>query len=141
MQQDFPQNPMTIKILCFHLCQAGCIFYDLHIFYDLPVKKILVVQAEQLLGAAIISLLSTECDLNLMGCMADTNAELIERIIHLHPDVLIMAQADQFIEAIHLLLASPGFKLCLIWISIDHNWVHIDNKKQILFIICLFYQI
>lgn len=95
-------------------------------------KKILVVQAEQLLGAAIISLLSNECDLNLMGCMADTNAELIERIIHLHPDVLIMAQADQFVAVIHQLLAAHHFKARLMTVSTEHNWVDIDNKRQIL---------
>jgi len=109
-----------------------CTFCDLHVFYDLNVKKILVVQTEQLLGAAIVSLLYSEGDLNVMGCMADTAAELIEKIYHLHPDVLIVDQADHFMEEIHYLFASDHFKFHLLIVSRDHNWVQIDNKQQIL---------
>ena len=95
-------------------------------------KKILVVQAEHLLGAAIVSLLCGEYDLTVMGCMADTAAELIEKINHLHPDVIIMEQTHHFTEAIHLLAPQYCFKLRLMMVSTDHNWVQLDNKQQIL---------
>jgi DNA-binding NarL/FixJ family response regulator len=96
------------------------------------VKNILVVQAEQLLGAAIVSLLYGEYDLNVMGCMADTAAELIEKINHLHPDVVIIEQAHHFTEAIHLLSPQHWFKSRLMMVSNDHNWVQLDDKEQIL---------
>lgn len=96
------------------------------------VKKILVVEAEQLLGASIVSLLSSESDLNVFGCTPDTPAELVDKIIRLQPNVVIIDHATHFIPLIHLLSAQHCCHFRLMLVSIDHDWVDIDNKQQIL---------
>ncbi|MCX6045654.1 MAG: hypothetical protein NT075_11130 [Chloroflexi bacterium] len=99
-------------------------------------KKILVAQAARLLGAAILSLLYHECDLNVIGCMADTATELIEEIERLHPDVVIIDQASHFTEAIHLLPAPYYFKLRLLMVSTENDLVNIDREESILISEC-----
>lgn len=95
-------------------------------------QKIIVVESERLLGAAIISLLYSEDDLDVLGLTPITTSDLIDTIVHLQPDVVIIDQASRFIDAIRLLLAHHCSTLRLIVVNANDNWVSIVHRQRVL---------
>ncbi len=93
-------------------------------------QKIIVVESERLLGAAIISLLQRERNLYIMGLAPNTTSALIEKINHIQPDVVIVDLTSHFADVLQRLPVRASFRLILI--NIEDNWVFIDNKHRVL---------
>jgi DNA-binding NarL/FixJ family response regulator len=96
------------------------------------VRKILVVEPERLLCAAIVSLLSSEAGLYVIGFTPVTAAVLIEKIAQLHPDVVIIDQASRFIDAIRLVPRQHCAESCLLVVNLYDNWVDILHQQRVL---------
>ena len=91
-----------------------------------------MVEPEQLLGAAVMSLLSREDGLQVLSFTPDTVAELIEKIAQLQLDAVIIDQASHFISAIRLLSAHHSSRLCLMTVNANNNWVNIEHRQRVL---------
>lgn len=95
-------------------------------------QKIIVVESERLLGAAIISLLQRERNVYVMGLTPNTTSSLIDKINHIQPDVVIVDLTSHFVDVIQRLPSCTRANLRLILINTEDNWVFIDNKHRVL---------
>lgn len=95
-------------------------------------RRVLVVESEQLLGKAILCLLAAEADFDVFGFSSNTYAALIAQIHHIHPDVVIVDLASRFVDVIQRLPFCARASLCLILVNTEDNWVIIDNKSRVL---------
>ena len=95
-------------------------------------RKVLVVEPEQLLGAALVSLLASEDGLHVLSFTPDTVTELIEKIAQLQLDAVIINRASHFVSAIRLLPAHHASELCLMTVGADDNWVNIEHSQRVL---------
>lgn len=96
-------------------------------------QKILIVHDEQLLSAAIVTLLCAESDLDVYNFPADRTTKLVEKIGQICPDVVILGHTPLLAEYIQSLLPVLGGcpDLRLIVISANHNWLNIYSTHQI----------
>ena len=95
-------------------------------------RRVLVVESEQLLGKAILCLLAAQEDFDLFGFTPNTRAALIAKINHIHPDVVVVDLASRFAHGLQHLPIYTRTNLCLILVNTEDNWVIIDNKYRVL---------
>lgn len=94
--------------------------------------KILVIDPERLLGAALTCLLYQERNLVVLGFTPDTTSALVNQIHHIRPDVVLVDLASHFADALQRLPIYSYTGLHLISVSTEDNWVIIDDKQRVL---------
>lgn len=95
-------------------------------------QKIIVVESERLLGAAIISLLQREPNVYIMGLALNTTSALIDKINHIQPDVVIVDRTSHFVDVLQRLPLCNHTNFRLLLVNTEDNWVFINNKHRVL---------
>ena len=94
-------------------------------------RRVLIVENNSVLGAALESALTREAELTLSGIVPNSQGELLAEIGALQPDVIIMHQnyvlANQ-VELRTLLDVNPH--LCLIVLSENESTAHIYTRWE-----------
>lgn len=96
-------------------------------------QRVLIVENERLLGAAIEHLLTSEVDLKVMGLAQADEPVLLEEIKLSQPDVVIMDQTTFLTDPMKLLAHLRDFpRLRVIVVSANDNIVQIFDKQLVL---------
>lgn len=98
------------------------------------VLKILVINEQQLLGAAIINLLRTEPSWEATGFTPECVADLIAKVQEVQPDIIILDQVTLWPDVVCQLLSQPQnfHNFSLMTISTDSNWISVYNSQLLL---------
>jgi DNA-binding NarL/FixJ family response regulator len=96
------------------------------------VRRVLIVENQTLLGAGVHSLLWEERGLEVYGISPHDQAELVQDIGRLQPDIVIMDKASHLMAPLNLLAALENHsRLQLIVVSADDNQVCLYDKRQV----------
>lgn len=100
--------------------------------YEKIALKVLIVNDNRLLGAAISSLLSKESDMELFGVAPTSTPELISSIRKLRPDTIILDSLHPASKHIPQLLTSAAdiSDLCLVVVNADQNQLNVFSVHQ-----------
>lgn len=98
------------------------------------VLKILVINEQQLLGAAIINLLRTEPSWETIGFTPECVADLIAKVQEVQPDIIILDHVTLWPDVVYQLLSQPQnfHNFSLMTISTDSNWISVYNIQLLL---------
>ncbi|MEZ4615457.1 MAG: hypothetical protein R2867_08070 [Caldilineaceae bacterium] len=94
-------------------------------------STVLVIIEQQLLSAAIMSLLLAESNVELLGYSLQTTVELLEITRQLQPDLIIIDQAVAGTETMQTLLCSPReyHSMNLLVVHLENNQVGIYQQS------------
>lgn len=97
------------------------------------VFKILVINDEQLLSAAILSLLQSENDWELISYTPQCMADIIQKTEQIQPNVIVLNQNNECLSSIHhLLMQLAEHNVSLIVVSNESNWLNIYSTRFVL---------
>jgi chemotaxis response regulator CheB len=96
------------------------------------VLKVLIVNDDRLLGAAIASLLNKESDMELLGVTPTSTPELIATTRKLRPNIIILDNLHPASKHIPQLLTAAAdiSDLCVIVVNADQNLLTVFSVHQ-----------
>jgi DNA-binding NarL/FixJ family response regulator len=94
--------------------------------------RVLIAEKESLLGAAVQSFLVRQPGLEVIGISPADQAQLVQEVDRLRPDVVILGEPSQLIGPAQLLTFLRDYPtLRVVVVNVDHSLVRIYDKHQV----------